>query len=138
MTEATGQKSLAKSIRAQERDTYDLAGYGATQIEALCAAAFGTAVDAPAPFRVTFVVGGGKKVRTGYGGPEGLVREVCAALEKVSFAEDRSASLGQQGVFKYQHDTDKARRKRGGSGWRCESSRQETRQSFPLPSSSLR
>ena len=101
--------SLAKSIRAQERDAYDLAGYGATQIAEVCTAAFSTPVDAPAPFRVTFIVGGGKKVRTGYGGPEGLVRETCAALEALSFTEDRSASLGQQGVFKYQHDTDKVR-----------------------------
>jgi hypothetical protein len=99
--------SLAKSIRAQERDAYDLAGYGASQISEVCSAAFSTPVDAPAPFRVTFIVGGGKKVRTGYGGPEGLVRETCSALEALSFTEDRSASLGQQGVFKYQHDTDK-------------------------------
>jgi len=55
------------------------------------------------------VVGGGKKVRTAYGGPDGLVRDVCSALEKLGFNEDRGASavLECQGSFKYQHDTDK-------------------------------
>ena len=59
--------------------------------------------------RVTLVVGGGKKVRTAYGGPDGLTRDVCIALDKLGFTEDRGAScaLDCQGSYKRQHDTDK-------------------------------
>ncbi len=116
--DAPREKSLAKSIRAQEKDVYDLAGYGASQINELFASAFGTPIEAPEPLRVTFVVGGGKKVRTAYGGPDGLKREVCRALEALSFTEDRGASACREcfGTFKAQHDTDKARAWR--AAWR--------------------
>ena len=33
--------------------------------------------------------GGGKKVRTAYGGPDGLLRDMCMALDKIGFKEDR-------------------------------------------------
>ena len=48
-------------------------------------------------------------MRTAYGGPDGLLRDMCLALEKIGFREDRgaNASLECQGCYKSQHDTDK-------------------------------
>ena len=111
MADASRDKALAGRIRAGGTDTYDLAGYSPLQAADLVTAAFGAPVEAAEMFKVTLVVGGGKKVRTAYGGTDGLVRDVCAALEKIGFADDRGAScsLDCQGTFKYQHDTDKAR-----------------------------
>ena len=74
--------SLAKSIRALERDTYDLAGSGGAGLSELLSCAFSTPLEASEPLRITLVVGGGKKVRGSYG--ETLMRDVCTALEKVS------------------------------------------------------
>jgi|APGre2960657444_1045066.scaffolds.fasta_scaffold00992_8 hypothetical protein len=74
--------SLAKSIRALERDTYDLAGSGGAGLSELLSSAFSTPLEASEPLRITLVVGGGKKVRGAYG--ETLMRDVCTALEKVS------------------------------------------------------
>ena len=112
MADASRDKALAGRIRAGGSDTYDLAGYSPLQAADLMQAAFGAPIEASEMMKVTLVVGGGKKVRTAYGGTEGLVRDVCSALEKLGFAGDRGASctLECQGSFKYQHDTDKARR----------------------------
>jgi len=57
-------------------------------------------------FRVSFVVGGGKKVRSKY--PDKLPKDVAAALKSLSFEEDSGASLHIDcaGSFKYQHNTD--------------------------------
>ena len=113
MADASRDKALAGRIRAGGSDTYDLAGYSPVQAADLMHAAFGAPIEASEMMKVTLVVGGGKKVRTAYGGTEGLVRDVCSALEKLGFADDRGASctLECQGSFKYQHDTDKARRR---------------------------
>lgn len=114
MADASRDKALAGRIRCGGSDTYDLAGYSPAAAADLVSAAFGAPVEAAEMFKVTLVVGGGKKVRTAYGGTEGLVRDVCSALEKLGFQDDRGAScsLDCQGSFKYQHDTDKARRSR--------------------------
>jgi len=119
MADASRDKALAGRIRAGGSDTYDLAGYSPLQAADLMQAAFGAPIEASEMMKVTLVVGGGKKVRTAYGGTEGLVRDVCSALEKLGFADDRGASctLECQGSFKYQHDTDKARR--GAASSRC-------------------
>jgi hypothetical protein len=109
---STRDKALAGRIRAGGSDTYDLAGYSSTQLDALLPVAFGAPIEASEMMRVTLVVGGGKKVRGAYGaGADGLTREVCSALERLGFAEDRGASCCMEaaGTFKYQHDTDKAR-----------------------------
>ena len=117
MADASRDKALAGRIRAGGSDTYDLAGYSPLQAADLMQAAFGVPIEASEMMKVTLVVGGGKKVRTAYGGTEGLVRDVCSALEKLGFADDRGASctLECQGSFKYQHDTDKARRRAASS-----------------------
>jgi hypothetical protein len=111
MADASRDKALAGRIRAGGSDTYDLAGYSPLQAADLMQAAFGAPIEASEMMKVTLVVGGGKKVRAAYGGTDGLVRDVCAALESLGFADDRGASctLDCQGCFKYQHDTDKAR-----------------------------
>ena len=111
MADASRDKALAGRIRAGGTDSYDLAGYSPAAAAELVEAAFGAPIEAGEMMKVTLVVGGGKKVRTAYGGTDGLVRDVCAALEKLGFVDDRGAScsLDCQGSFKYQHDTDKAR-----------------------------
>jgi hypothetical protein len=55
----------------------------------------------------TFVVGGGKKVRSKY--REQLPKEFIEALRAVGYIEDRGASACKecQKMYKYQHDTDK-------------------------------
>jgi hypothetical protein len=55
----------------------------------------------------TFVVGGGKKVRSKY--REQLPKEFIEALRAVGYIEDRGASACKecQRMYKYQHDTDK-------------------------------
>ena len=57
--------------------------------------------------RLSFVVGGGKKVRQKYS--DSLPRALSDALVAVGYAEDRGASLdpSSAGTFKLQHDTDK-------------------------------
>eukprot|EP00854_Cymbomonas_tetramitiformis_P005808 gene5808-7006_t len=102
--------TLAKSIRsANDSEEYDLAGYGGAQIPDLVNAAFKTPIPLPPDkmIRVTFVIGGGKKVRQKYN-PD-LARELSTALAALDFTDDRGAGcvLECQGMFKLQHDTDK-------------------------------
>lgn len=56
--------------------------------------------------RLSFVVGGGKKVRQKYN--DGLPALWAEALKKIGFHEDRGASLDAScaGLFKFQHNTD--------------------------------
>mmetsp|Transcript_38511 Transcript_38511/g.46525 ORF Transcript_38511/g.46525 Transcript_38511/m.46525 type:complete len:418 (-) Transcript_38511:251-1504(-) len=108
MTDET--KSLGKQIRlSTESDDYDLAGYNALQCQDMVTAAFSEPIPLPKGkmIRITFVIGGGKKVRQKYG--ENLARDLGAALQSVGFEDDKGAScmLACQGTFKYQHDTDK-------------------------------
>jgi hypothetical protein len=109
MADASREKALAGRIRESGSDTYDLAGYSPAAAADLVVSAFGAPIETAEMMKVTLVVGGGKKVRTAYGGTEGLVRDVCAALEKLGFKDDRGASCALEcaGSFKYQHDTDK-------------------------------
>ncbi|KAG1665159.1 hypothetical protein FOA52_005540 [Chlamydomonas sp. UWO 241] len=72
----------------------------------LMTSAFGTPLTAPTEMvRFTFLVGGGKLVRTRY--PDDLPKWTTAALRSIGFTEDRSAAetYDSQGTFKQQHDT---------------------------------
>ena len=100
-------KKLASEIRGTGASAeYDLAGYGPEQCEKLAQAAFGTPLPLADMVRLSFVVGGGKKVRQKYN--DGLPALWADALKKVGFNEDRGASLAPEcaGLFKYQHNTD--------------------------------
>eukprot|EP00238_Polyblepharides_amylifera_P008283 CAMPEP_0196588154 /NCGR_PEP_ID=MMETSP1081-20130531/59713_1 /TAXON_ID=36882 /ORGANISM="Pyramimonas amylifera, Strain CCMP720" /LENGTH=408 /DNA_ID=CAMNT_0041910575 /DNA_START=92 /DNA_END=1318 /DNA_ORIENTATION=+ len=93
----------------RDSEEFDLAGYDGIQASSLMHASFSDPVNLPPGqmIRVTFVIGGGKKVRQKY--PETLAKDITQALAGMGFQEDRGAccSLECQGSFKYQHDTDK-------------------------------
>ena len=98
---------MAASIRASSAsDQFDCAGFGPAD----CANA-ASALEKPLPLatmiRLTFVVGGGKKVRQKYA--DGLPTILCEALRNVGYTEDQGAALSMDcaGTFKYQHDTGK-------------------------------
>lgn len=83
-----------------------MTNYTQSRAHDLMVAAFSTPLDAPREMiRCTFVVGGGKLVRSKY--DEELPKWVSAALREIGFEEDRSAALdfASQGTFKQQHDT---------------------------------
>lgn len=108
MAEEVKLHSLAKTIRSlTDTEEFELAGYDQLQVIDLVDAAFKDPIPAENPFRVTFVVGGGKKVRQKFY-PE-LPKDLNDALRAIGYVEDRGASacLECQGSFKYQHDTDK-------------------------------
>lgn len=87
-------------------EQYDLANYTQSRAHDLITNAFSTPLDAPSEMiRFTFVVGGGKLVRSKY--DDDLPKWLGAALREIGFEEDRSAALDftSQGTFKQQHDT---------------------------------
>ena len=60
-------KKLANEIRGSTESTeFDLAGYGGEQCAKLAAAAFSKPLPLAEMIRLSFVVGGGKKVRQKY------------------------------------------------------------------------
>jgi len=100
--------SLAKSIRSDQDDQdLDLGGYGAAQIADLMTLAFKEPIVASKMLRISFTVGGGKKVRQKYG--DDMPKWCREALRAIGFEEDRGACNVMEcaGQFKYQHDTDK-------------------------------
>jgi hypothetical protein len=100
-------KKLAHEIRtATDSMELDLAGYGADQCDRLAAAAFAKPLPLAGMIRLSFLVGGGKKVRQKYN--DGLPALFSDALKRVGYSEDRGASLDPScaGLFKYQHNTD--------------------------------
>jgi hypothetical protein len=105
---ASEQQDKAKKLAAQIQaastsETFDLAGYGAASLEQLVASGLKTPIKCPAMLRLTFVVGGGKKVRQKY--DEKLSQLFADALKAGGFTEDRGAALALecQGTFKQQH-----------------------------------
>ena len=99
-------KKLGSAIRMMTESTeFDLAGYGADGCSKL-AAALENPLPLPDMIRISFVVGGGKKVRQKYN--DGLPMLLGDALKKAGFTEDRGASLAMEcaGTFKFQHNTD--------------------------------
>ncbi|OQR82304.1 hypothetical protein ACHHYP_16244 [Achlya hypogyna] len=97
---------LAGEIRlATENEQFDLGGYTEARTRDLVVAAFSAPFELPDMVRLTFVVGGGKLVRSRY--PEELPKWMTNALREVGFVEDRSAACTMDcaGMFKQQHDT---------------------------------
>ncbi len=77
------------------------------QVVDLFNAAFSEPLPSSKMLRITFTVGGGKKVRQKYG--EDLPKYCREALRALGFEEDRGASACIECAqsYKYQHDTDK-------------------------------
>eukprot|EP01035_Chromulina_nebulosa_P030499 gene30499-40527_t len=106
---ATGEQlsGLAGEIRSSvTSDQYDLGGYTEQRAKDLMHATFSAPLTAPTEMiKCTFVVGGGKLVRSRYA--EDLTKWLVAALREIGYTEDRSAAetFDSQGTFKQQHDT---------------------------------
>ena len=100
---------LAKEIRlSTESDTHDLAGYSESRVTDLIVNAFShPLVHCKTMIRFTFIVGGGKLVRSRY--DDMLTKWMTAALKSVGYEFDNSAAetYDSQGSFKQQHDTGK-------------------------------
>lgn len=98
---------LAGEVRScLQSDQFDLAGYTENRTKEFIIAAFQKPLMSPKQMvRFTFVVGGGKLVRSRY--DDELPKWVCAALREIGFTEDKSAAetLDSQGTYKQQHDT---------------------------------
>ncbi|OQS04755.1 hypothetical protein THRCLA_03028 [Thraustotheca clavata] len=88
-----------------ESEQVDLGGYTEARTRELVTAAFSEPFELNEMIRFTFVVGGGKLVRSKY--PEELPKWMTGALRDIGFLEDRSAACTWdcQGTFKQQHDT---------------------------------
>lgn len=98
---------LVGSIRsATASEQYDLAGYTEARTRDVFLGAFSKPLDSPSGMiKFTFIVGGGKLVRSRY--DEELPKWVVNSLREIGYSEDRSAALdmSSQGTFKHQHDT---------------------------------
>ena len=107
MSEETAKKLAMEVRQSKESEQFDLAGYGPNSVAKMVQDAFTNPLPLDSMVRLSFVVGGGKKVRQKYN--DGLPNLLADALRGVSFVEDRGAStsLDSAGTFKYQHDTDK-------------------------------
>lgn len=106
MSEFEGH-GLVGSIRsATTSEQFDLAGYTEVRTRDVIVGAFTKPLDAPTEMvKFTFIVGGGKLVRSRY--DEELPKWVTNSLRELGYSEDRSAALdfSSQGTFKHQHDT---------------------------------
>ena len=107
MSEETAKKLALEVRAASESEQFDLAGYGGESARKLVDGAFSSPLPIASMVRLSFVCGGGKKVRQKYN--DGLVTSMCEALKGIGFSEDKGAALtlDSAGSYKYQHDTSK-------------------------------
>eukprot|EP01038_Epipyxis_sp_PR26KG_P006451 gene6451-8873_t len=98
---------LAGEIRTSfSSEQFDLNGYNEIRAKDLIITSFTNPLTAPNEMvKFTFVVGGGKLVRSRYS--EDLPKWLVGALRDIGYTEDRSAAetFDSQGTFKQQHDT---------------------------------
>jgi len=98
---------IAGEIRASlDSDQFDLSGYNEIRAKDLIISAFSKPLTIPTKMiRFTFIVGGGKLVRSRY--DEDLTKWLTTALREVGYVEDKSAAetFDSQGTYKQQHDT---------------------------------
>ena len=106
MASALCEEIKANALRG-ESDQYDLAGYTPAWLQDLVNGALGQTLPATAYVACKFVIGGGKKTRQKYD-PD-MLKHFTEALRGAGMEEDRGASACEacQGMYKYQHDTDK-------------------------------
>jgi hypothetical protein len=88
-------------------EQYDLAGFSPAWIQDLVTGCLGQTLSAKTYVGCKFVIGGGKKARGKYD-PD-MLKHFTEALRGAGLEEDRGASACEQcqGMYKYQHDTDK-------------------------------
>jgi len=105
MEDVSQLKGLVREIRlSTANDEFDLAGYDEQRTTDMAKKAFGTPLTFTSqPLQFTFIVGGGKLVRSRY--HDELRRWLSDSLKEIGYEEDRGGSLGSQGCFKHQHDT---------------------------------
>ena len=107
----TMASALCEEIRtnaaAGDSEQYDLAGFSQGWIQELVDACLSQTLPAKAYVACKFVIGGGKKTRQKYD-PD-MLKHLTQALGAAGLVEDRGASACKecQGMYKYQHDTDK-------------------------------
>ena len=113
-----------------ESDQFDPAGYGPQSVTKLVQDAFTQPLALASMVRLSFVVGGGKKVRQKYN--EGLEKHVCDALKGIGFVAfhdtesvDKAVTLGGENLDGRPIRLDYAGQKKekpagawqGGGGW---------------------
>eukprot|EP00908_Phaeocystis_cordata_P014289 Transcript_25389.p1 GENE.Transcript_25389~~Transcript_25389.p1 ORF type:complete len:383 (+),score=190.05 Transcript_25389:101-1150(+) len=107
MSEETAKKLAMEVRQSNKSEEFDLSGYGPNSVTKLVQDAFTAPLPLGNMVRLSFVVGGGKKVRQKYN--DGLERLLCDALNGIGFTEDKGAALSLEcaGQYKYQHDLGK-------------------------------
>lgn len=105
--EEEGYSGLVRDIRTSlTSEQFDLGGYNEVRTRDLVLQAFSKPLPVPTEMvKFTFVIGGGKLVRSRY--PEELGKWMTSALREVGYQEDHSAAetFDSQGSYKHQHDT---------------------------------
>ena len=98
---------IAGQIRSSAvSEQFDLAGFTEARVKELVQNAFSEPLDVPTEMvKFTFVVGGGKLVRSRYS--DDMTKWMTNALRELGFTDDRSAAVdfSSQGTYKQQHDT---------------------------------
>lgn len=107
-SQSTDQLSgLAGEIqRMEESEQFDLAGYTEQRCHDVLVASLSKPLENPTEMiKITFVVGGGKLVRSKYS--DDMLKWVTSTLRGIGYTEDKSAAetYDSQGTYKYQHDT---------------------------------
>ena len=106
MASALCDEIKANALRG-DSEQYDLAGFSPAWLKDLVDGCLGQTLPAKTYVACKFVIGGGKKTRAKYD-PD-MLKYLSEALRGAGLAEDRGASACEQcqGMYKYQHDTDK-------------------------------
>ena len=106
MASALCDEIKANALRG-DSEQYDLAGFSPAWLKDLVDGCLGQTLPAKTYIACKFVIGGGKKTRAKYD-PD-MLKYLSEALRGAGLAEDRGASACEQcqGMYKYQHDTDK-------------------------------
>ena len=90
-----------------DSEQYDLAGFNQGWLQDLVDGCLSQTLPAKTYVACKFIIGGGKKTRQKYD-PD-MLKHLTQALGAAGLSEDRGASACKecQGMYKYQHDTDK-------------------------------
>ena len=106
MASALCDEIKANALRG-DSEQYDLAGFSPAWLKDLVDGCLGQTLPAKTYVACKFVIGGGKKTRAKYA-PD-MLKYLSEALRGAGLEEDRGASACEQcqGMYKYQHDTDK-------------------------------
>ena len=106
MASALCDEIKANALRG-DSEQYDLAGFSPAWLKDLVDGCLGQTLPAKTYVACKFVIGGGKKTRAKYD-PD-MLKHLSEALRGAGLEEDRGASACEQcqGMYKYQHDTDK-------------------------------